>query len=82
MLILIYLPLCYYVSSYCYICVLILLCVVILLHMCPHTTAKIRRREMDKALILLFRVCVLILLYVYSYYYMCPHTTMYLSSYN
>jgi hypothetical protein len=42
-----------YVSSYYYICVLILL------HMCPHRLQGQRVRE----------------LYVSSYYYMCPHTT-------
>ncbi len=61
-----------YVSSYCYICVLILL------YMCPHTAMCV--------LILLYvssycyivssyyYVCVLILLYI------CPHTAIYVSS--
>ena len=69
-----------HVSSYYYICVLILLytcphntvCVLILLYVCPHTT-----------------IGGLILLCVYSYYYMCvfivlymcPHTAISVSSY-
>ena len=72
-----------YVSSYYYICVLILL------YMCPHTTICVSSY---------YYICVLILLHVSSfyyvssyssYYYMCvlillcisPHTTIYLSSF-
>jgi hypothetical protein len=60
-------------------CVLMLLCVLILLHMCPHTIIYF-------VLILLYVspyyiIFVLILPYLSSYYHMCPHTTMYLSSY-
>ncbi len=73
-----------YVSSYCSICVLILL------YMCPHTTIYVsswRRRTLTTKITLLrlkLRVvpcmqvahtCVLILLY------MCPHNTTYVSSY-
>jgi hypothetical protein len=72
-----------YVSSYYYICVLILL------YMCPHTTIyvssyyyicmKIHQRR------IYYYICVLILLYMCRYYissalvllYMCPHTTIY-----
>ena len=56
-------------SSYCYVCVRILLC------MCPHATVCV--------LILLYMCphsCVLMLLYVSSYCFMCPHTAMYVSS--
>ncbi len=48
-----------HVSSYCYICV------VILLYMCPHTTIYVSSYHY---------ICVVILLYVSSYYYVCPHT--------
>ena len=80
-----------YVSSYCYICVLILLymcphtaiCVLILLFACPHTTIQVSSY---------YYICVRILLHMCplsSYYYicvlilvcMCPRTTIYVSSY-
>jgi hypothetical protein len=74
----------YYVSSYYYVCVRIPLyiCVLILLHMCPHTTICV--------LILLcmcpcvvLQMCVLILLYMFPHttigvltqQYVCSHTT-------
>jgi hypothetical protein len=64
-------------SSYCYICVLILLyvssycyiCVLILLYRAPTRLSPH------------VKSCVLILLYVSSYYCMCPHTAIYVSSY-
>jgi hypothetical protein len=79
-----------YVSSYHYICVLILpcicphnpiylssyyyTCVLMLLYMCHHTTMYVCSN---------YHICVLIFLYMCphtnipmsSYYYMCPHTT-------
>jgi hypothetical protein len=73
-----------YVSSYCYICVLILL------YMCPHTAIYVSSYCYICVLILRSRVayvaratyvlhmsyiCVLILIY------MCPHTAIYVSSY-
>ncbi len=70
---------CIYVSSYCYKCVLILhICVLILLHLGPHTAATysvlIQVKVLQCALIEAHDsycyICVLILLY------MCPHTTM------
>jgi hypothetical protein len=77
-----------YVSSYYFICFLILLqCVVILLYMCPHTTMCPRTTKHVSScyhattcvLMLLhesscYNICVLILLYVLVY--MCPHTTI------
>jgi hypothetical protein len=62
-----------YVSSYYYMCVLILLyvssycciCVLMLLHEFAHLS---------------YSACCGGLLYVSSYYYICPHTTIYVSS--
>jgi hypothetical protein len=76
-----------YVSSYDYICVLILLCVLIRLYMCPHTTIYVSSYYYICVLIRLYMcphtaICVLIRLYVSSYCYMCPHTTIYVSSYD
>jgi hypothetical protein len=75
------------VSSYYYICVLILL---ILLHMCPHTAIHVsaycahcwssgQERSPPKAL----GVCVLILVHMCpnTAIYTCPHTAIYVSSY-
>ncbi len=63
-----------YVSSYYYVCVLVLLyiCVLVLLvsshyYMCPHTTIYVSS---------FYYICVLILLYMSSCYSMCPHTTV------
>jgi hypothetical protein len=69
-----------YVSSYCYICVLILLY--------GHTYSSIRT-HMCKCGNILLHICVLILLYMCPHtticvliqLYLCPHTTIYLSSY-
>ena len=70
-----------YVSSYYYICALILLC------MCPHTTTYVSSYYYICVLILLLcphtTICVLILLYMFPHtticvlilLYMCPHTT-------
>ncbi len=55
-----------YVSSYYYMCHHATICVLILLHMCPHTTIVV---------ILLF---VSSYKYVSSCCYMCPHNTIYL----
>ncbi len=71
-----------YVSSYCCICVLILL------YMCPHTTIYASSYYHICFLILLY-LCPHTTIYVSSYYYicvlilvyMCSHTTMYVSSY-
>jgi hypothetical protein len=69
-----------YVSSYCYVFVLILLYVSSYCYMCPHST-------MCPHTTVLTPLCVLILQCVSSYYYvlilqhMCPHSTMYVSSY-
>jgi hypothetical protein len=72
-----------YVSSYYYICVLVLLC------MCPHTTmcvlilveihARTCRSTSTTSPRRYYYMCVLILLYVSSYYYMCPLTTTFVS---
>jgi hypothetical protein len=70
---------CIYVSSYYYVCFLILLyvssyllCVLILLYMCPYATTYV---------LMLLHVCPHTTMYVSSYNYMCPHTTIYVSSY-
>jgi hypothetical protein len=62
-------------SSYYYICVLILL------QMCPHTTAYVSSYYYIFVLILLhvssyYYICVVIRLYVCSYCYICPHTAI------
>jgi hypothetical protein len=62
-----------YVSSYSYICVLILL------YMCPHSIC-IYVSSYSTTYVSSFDICVLVL-HVSSYYYMCPHTTTYVPSY-
>jgi hypothetical protein len=74
-------------------CILILLSVLILLHMCPDTTVYKRITELQAPHILYvssyYYICVLILLYtrpqtsicVLILLYMCPHTTIYVSSF-
>jgi hypothetical protein len=77
-----------YDSSYCYICVLVLLC------MCPHTTACVSLYYRSKTrctdwLLVLLHMCPHTTAYVSLYYYtcvlillrMCPHTTTHVSSY-
>ncbi len=77
-----------YVSSYYYICVLVLL------HMCPHTTTYVSSDYNICVLILQHMclhttICVLILQYMCPHtticvlilLYMCPHTSIYVSSY-
>ena len=70
---------CYYVSSYYYVCVRIplYLCVLILLHMCPHTTIYVcsyccvcARVSYYKYVSSFYYMCVLILLDI------CAHTTI------
>jgi hypothetical protein len=77
----------WHVSSYCYMCVLILhmcphptICVLILLYRCPHTTIHVSSYCYVCVRILLYMcphtaMCVRILLY------MCPHTAICVSAY-
>ena len=77
-----------HVSSYTsyYICVLMLLCVLILLYMCPHTAMYVSSYYYVCPHT---TICVLVLLYVSSCYFIyvlillhtCPHTCTYVSSY-
>ena len=81
-----------YVSSYCYICVLILL------YMCPHTATYVLKgvdrqaccaRKLCVRILLLLYMCLHTAVYVSSYsytcvlilLYMCPHTAIHVSSY-
>ena len=64
-----------YVSSYCCICVLILL------HMCPHTTVSVSSYCCICVLMLLYMCPHTAMYLVSSYYCMCPHTTASVSSY-
>ena len=57
-----------YVSSYCYVCVLILLCVHIRLYMCPYTTIHV---------LILLHVCPHTTICVSSYYYTCVLILLY-----
>jgi hypothetical protein len=75
---------CVHVSSYYYICVLILL------YMCPHTTTMYVSSCYYVCVLILLYMCPHTTIYVSSYccicvlillLYMCPHATMYVSSY-
>ena len=55
-------------------------CVLILLHMCPHTAAYVSAYCCICVLILLhIHMCLHNATYVSSYLYMCPHTAAYVS---
>ena len=82
----------FYVSSYYYTCVLILLCMRRHITMCPHTPLHVSAYSYTcmcpHAPIHVSSysyICVLVLLYmlhVSSYSYMCPHTPIHVSSYS
>ena len=75
-----------FTTIYVYMCTII--CVLVLLHMCPRTTSHVSSYYSYLSsycyifVLVLLHMCPHTAAYVSSYYLMCPHTTTYVSSYS